>query len=128
MGSVPRLEGFFRPRYAQLELRHGMDLQGVPGLEHTMVWASDGIQQLGREAKADYPSPIIPAPGSERRSTKHIAPPPRSENHAYDAHFQAHSRLQQLHDFEELRFNKEEVSNPLGFDRHERAGSVVGVF
>jgi hypothetical protein len=38
--------------------------KAVPGFEHTMIWASNGIPNLSDEPKADYPSSVIPAPGA----------------------------------------------------------------
>jgi mannose-6-phosphate isomerase-like protein (cupin superfamily) len=38
--------------------------KAVPGFEHTMIWASNGIPNLDDEPKADYPSSVIPVPGA----------------------------------------------------------------
>jgi hypothetical protein len=38
--------------------------KAIPGFEHTMIWASDGIPNLSDEPKADYPSSVIPVPGA----------------------------------------------------------------
>jgi mannose-6-phosphate isomerase-like protein (cupin superfamily) len=38
--------------------------KSVPGYEHTLIWASDGIPDLRKEpAQPDYPASVVPGPG-----------------------------------------------------------------